>query len=1390
MTATPNPPHDPLPAPARADRWQPLRCGLLNIYRYDDEIFRFEQGRLLLRGDNGAGKSRVLALQLPFLLDGDVSPSRVEPDGDPAKRIEWHLLMGRWPERTGYTWIEFGRRTPEGAEEYLTLGCGLRAVSGHSGLHSRWFFITPRRVGRDLALQSADRRPHSRDRLDQALAGEGRIFTQTEEYRRAVDQSLFGLGPRYGRLVDLLIRLRRPKLSQKLDEEELSSTLSDALPTLPTQLIDEVAEAFRSLESDRDALRGFRETLDAVEAFLREYAVYARIAVRRRAAGVRSTHSRYEEAQRAVRDAERRVADATARLLDLNARLDALERDRAAAEQAARTLRESPEMRTAAELDNAGRNARAAEALLESARADAVRAALALDRVRADADLAVRLHGDVSEDLAARWRAAATAASDAGLAHDHSSHLGPELPAAHDPAEVAGQASRAEPALALAAGRQRDAIDLLRQREREVETVRRAWDDAESNRRRAADDAAQARDEERAARTSLDAAADAFRAACSLWHEELTVLSAHGAAPDPLPLADWIERLEGPNPWRLAAEDAHRRAVADLADRIAAGRQSLAAENAALAALDAERASLEQGRAAEPPVLAGRRSDRTDRPGAPLWRLCDFRPELPEPHRAGIEAALEASGLLDAWLLPDGRLVHRDTEDTFLLEPTADDPSPPSLPLNRWLVPAPDASDPAQRDLPRDRIEGVLSRIGAGPNQGLHWIDTDGSWRLGPVAGRWSKPCAAYLGEGSRAEARRRRLDELIGLIRSRTAIRDTLASELRRLEVHLDTAHAEWAAFPEDRPILEAGCRLTLAVARIATTFESHERAERHAAERRTLLDQAEARRDRDASDLQLSNWLGRLEELAHAVADYTACLSALWPTLRHWHASAERLALARRHQAGAEAELASRADRQRRAAEDAAAADSHHRTLLAMHGATVAVVLENLRVTEDRIASLRTAIEHGRRDELVQSSAKARAESDREHSTTERARHESERQSAIRSLEVFAAERLLAEAHFDLATIEPGPWAAHRAIEVARQIEPLLADTPHDDTSWRRRQDSIHSHVQELRDRLLARNHLPETHQLEDLILVRCLFQARSHTMTELREAFTSEILERERLLEAREREIIENHLLGEVAVELQRLVRAAEEWIASANRELASRPTSTGLRFRFVWEPALDGAFAGMRGVFLRTSELWSPEERLALTRFLQERIRAEQMAHEESSWRDHLRAALDYRRWHRFLIERQQDNLWRRLDKRTYGTGSGGEKALALTLPRFAAAAAHYRSARPDAPRLVMLDEAFAGIDPTMRSQCMGMLAQFDLDVVMTSELEWGCYPTVPGLAIHHLTAAPGIDAVASTLWIWNGRERRRIPAPSPSPPFHDPADPPDPDRDRLPPNGPS
>ena len=73
-------------------RWVMHRAGLLNFWYYDKEIFHFLDGKLLLRGSNGSGKSVTMQSFLPVLLDGKKSPDRLDPFGSKARRMEDYLL--------------------------------------------------------------------------------------------------------------------------------------------------------------------------------------------------------------------------------------------------------------------------------------------------------------------------------------------------------------------------------------------------------------------------------------------------------------------------------------------------------------------------------------------------------------------------------------------------------------------------------------------------------------------------------------------------------------------------------------------------------------------------------------------------------------------------------------------------------------------------------------------------------------------------------------------------------------------------------------------------------------------------------------------------------------------------------------------------------------------------------------------------------------------------------------------------------------------------------------------------------------------------------------------------------------------------------------------------
>lgn len=409
-----------------------------------------------------------------------------------------------------------------------------------------------------------------------------------------------------------------------------------------------------------------------------------------------------------------------------------------------------------------------------------------------------------------------------------------------------------------------------------------------------------------------------------------------------------------------------------------------------------------------------------------------------------------------------------------------------------------------------------------------------------------------------------------------------------------------------------------------------------------------------------------------------------------------------------------------------------------------------------------MRRSLEAAREKEKNLSVEHALAAKEIDRRGEELTRHETARAAAVGAFGHLETTHLLAVAIPEMVTEEGIEQSVSRAVDVARRVESALTEIVSDEVAWERAQNRVLQQIERLKIDLLPHDMPPEVDSRDGLYVVTARFRGRGLDMAGLHTALGQAVAEREEILSAKEKEVLENHLIGEVSSYLHERLRAAEEMVLEMNHELSSRPTSTGMTLRFAWQPRADGpeGLAAARRHLLGNLGTWSPAERRAVGDFLHRTIQRQRADDATGTWQEHLRRALDYRAWHVFGIERKQDGQWRRLTRRTHGTGSGGEKAIALTMPQFAAASAHYNSARLPAPRLILLDEAFVGVDADMRAKCMGLLQAFDLDFVMTSEREWGCYSTLPGVAIYQLSTLPGVDAVATSRWIWNGEERRR------------------------------
>ncbi len=1346
-----------LPLPAKT-RWQPLRAGLVDIFYYDAEEFRFHDGRLLLRGNNGTGKSKVLALTLPFLLDGELAPNRVEPDGDRAKRMEWNLLLGgKHPhdERTGYTWLEFGRIGEDGAPQYRTIGCGLKAVKGR-GIAKHWFFTTTLRIGPDLPLLSPTRVPFTRERLRDALQGHGLVHDTATEYRRAVDEQLFGLGQeRYEALVGLLIQLRQPQLSKKPDEKLLSKALTESLPPLDPALVGEVAEAFRGLDEERQALVALSEASGAAASFLTHYRRYAQIAAKRQAGVLRVAHSRYEHLGRDLGEAEAEHATAEEKLAQTEEKLAELEDTRVKLTAARDALNRSPEMDAARELEQAGRTAMTlGKAALDRARAQETARRIAADWTRRSATTLAQTTADQGA-LAQAETAARQCADQAGLDHRPVAEV---LERDHAPyQETHRTADRA-------VERRRQAVtgltDLLTTAERARSRARDAQAEAG---RRAADVEAGRERAVLAAQAVTDRGAE-LAAGYRTW----TASAVEVQLPDPdqtlAALELWVDTLAGPNPAAEAAAQASRERAAALTRR----ETELDAERTATRreqhAVGEEIARLESGGHDAPPAPCTRdQHSRTGRPGAPLWRAVDFADGVPLADRAGIEAALEAAGLLDAWITPDGALLDPGTHDAVLL---------PGSETGRGLLdavlrPAVDRADPLAAELDDEAVLAVLAAIGLGADSGrISWVAADGTYRLGALTGSWSKPAAHYIGEGAREAARRARLAELAQRWDELVAALATLDEQRAAVRERAAVLAEERQALPTDQALREAQARQSHEADTVRRLAERQIDAERAAVALQEEAQAAAGQAQEYAADTGLTATREALDAVREALSGYRAALAALLPAaIARSRSAADAAEAANEAQTAAEA-LAEAAEASDAARHTAEAATERHRVLAETVGASVEELFRRLAETDAALEQRSAAEKAARAGRDAALSARARAEGRRTELRSRIGEATDERDRAVTALRAFAATGLLATALPDLTVPSPQePWVPTPAVALARAVHQELETVDEADRRWELVQQRITAEHKILTDALARHGHSVGMTLHEGVMVVDVLFQGRTHDVPALATSLREEVEQRGRLLSAKERELLENHLVGEVAGVLQELIAGAEEQVQAMNRDLEARPTSTGMTLRLLWQPAKDApqGLEAVRTRLLRQSlDAWRPADRALVGEFLQARIAQDREEHPGDSWADQLTRALDYRAWHMFTIQRRQDGQW----KPATGPASGGERVLAASVPLFAAASSHYSSGSPHAPRLIALDEAFAGVDDDSRAKCLGLLASFDLDVVMTSEREWACYPTVPGIGIAQLTRRDGIDAVLVTPWRWDGRERSREQRPVP------------------------
>lgn len=1299
------------------ERWKPTRAGILNVWRYFDEVFTFHDGRLLLRGPNGSGKSKALELLLPFLFDANLQASRLSTFGQGARSMHWNL-MGQGAAgstRVGFVWLELAQGDDEDAP-HVTIGARLQASRSETRPKVD-YFLADGRVGLDIEL-TEDQIPRTVAALREHLVGRGTVFATAGEYRTAVRQTLFPtMTPdRYDTLVQALLQLRRPKLSEHLDPGALSSILSSALPPVDAGQIQELAEGFERLDQQRAHLTGLDAEVTAARALLEQARTYGRVVLRDRARSVIAATTRFDATSRDLRlGAERLVVAreeaATARTAHEEAgrRLEAIVGDR-------ETLARSEDYRSGEQLEELRRRVAEAERLAGQIAADRVAEA---DRAERSARDAREREAEAEVALAERTRrddALRPLASQ--LALDHLLDVLDDLRG-----HVSVRQDQVSDVLRLVGVHEEAVADRLRIEER----LSAAVDDVAA--------ASRTLDE---AQRALELATIEYADAIVAWS-----LACRELAPEPEDVRVAIRDERVP----AYVESLLRDHVAGLA---AAGALLSSRRDAAAAQRDAlvgAHAALQTAGPVSPPAPRFRTARRESVPGAALWQVVDFRDGLPEDERAALEAALEASGLLDAWISPSGA-VQVDGHDVLVRADAAVDG--PSLADVLTVDAAAAECGPG-----RDVVARVLAAIALGEDgRSSSSVSLDGRWRLGVATGSWLKPEAQFVGAAARERNRRARLADLQAQIEAAEREVADLVGTLADVEARGDAARREAEVLPSDRAVRERHRA-------VDSTHTIRAERERAATAVQAELGSAQSRVTSTAEELALG---------ADRVSLPTARreLEAVRVLLTQTTHAADSLALADREATAAVA----RASAQRghaetdaaRVAELTARADDARAQATAL-GDRLAALQEHLGGTYERAAArmreIETAIttlrgELPRREQTHRSAATAIATLEERSASAERA-HDDAKVSRLRvSEDLMAVLRTTLARDADVAVDLAAEDRVRAVLEAARRID---RDVPG------RGQETPVSAQNRLAQRFyddgprLASRALLELAEAEGFVVPTATTAGRRIGMRELLETVNAERARADAEITEAERSLFEQALTGDTRRHLSATIRDAHELVDRMNDRLATVRTASDVRVRLRWEVRDEegGTLRQAQALLLKDPARLVEEERAALHSFFRARIDQTHADDVGGSWAQQLAAVFDYTAWHQFRVEMNRGDAqgWRPLTRQAHSVLSGGEKAIALHLPLFAALAAHYE-ATPLAPRLILLDEVFVGIDSANRGQIFALLGELDLDLVLTSDHEWATYPEVVGIAIHALAAGTDDDeAVTTTRFVWTG-----------------------------------
>lgn len=1349
-----------------SSRWKAGKIGLINFWYYDDQEFPFVKGRMLLRGSNGSGKSVTMQSVVPLLLDGNMSPERLDPFGSRDRKMSSYLLEedDEREERTGYLYLEFKR---ESSETYMTIGMGIRARRGKP--LDKWYFSLTdgRRIGKDFFLykETGERVTLSKKELQNRVGDGGLVFDRQQDYMEYVNRQIFGFETvdEYREMIDLLIQLRTPKLSKDFKPTVINDILSDSLQQLSDDDLRPMSEAIENMDTMTLNLKSRKEARAAAGKINTVYSRYNRLVLYKKLSAFWQadkilSDSRREEKQRQqqLADRQQEIRQLEEQQQELDARHASMEKERdslSKSDAVALKSRETQLMEARKQLEqslaekenflqskreqyteNEERQKREEDRkYLKEKEIDDL-----LEEMQAEADdMAFEEHGFLQEELKAKM--------DEPYKYDlHQKQYEDTKEKIRQCLELLREADRLE----------RDNDRLLEQRERHLKQL----------------DAAQRRV------TEIDRA---FVQVKNEWKENLyqwnkenrelilekELLGRFSIFADEYGAESDFARVR-----QLAAEVwIHRNT--ELETVISENRRERKALQEEQAQVETELVEWEAQKEPEPvrteAVIKNReRLKQLQIPCQEFYKVIEFGDSLSAKDCGRLEEALLEMGILDALVIDEqyrsaALAAAEGCADKYLFV-RGERPK-------KSLLDVLELNQDVNDIFNNQRLTGILSHIAYGEDAETA-IAADGTYQLGILTGTITgEHEAEFLGTQARERSRQAKI----------TACRERL-TELGQFLEKNEAAHSalqerrtclrqEYDALPDDGTLRETYRRLEAAEHLCEQMEEERKRLEEQLREAaQNLYVQKKAALEL-AGKLYLTGDLATFQTADRAAGQYGIHLASLKAAHEIYRNSVRYL----KDLAGRLEELETDMDQIRYDI-------STVKKELARNREEHTSIIEQLKLTDYEQIKQRL-------DECVswlhrypQKLQVCVQEKTKKQETVRRLIRQSEEETEKiagyeKKREVL---KQISDAELALEYVEIPEELAGDKAQICGWLENGM---PSEDKEtvivnlnrvYFENRGFLADYQLQQEERFAGDDQGdPAAAALAKRLDITARYQGEKIPFFKLLQYLDEDIAQLADLIRDKDRELFEDILTNTVSRKIRGRINASNAWVSKMNSLMGAMNTSSGLRLNLRWrsktaelEDQLDTK--ELVDLLKKDYRLMNEEEAAKLSAHFRSKVEEARRHASDSagnvSFYQVMKETLDYRKWFEFqLFFQKSGERQKELTNSVFGTFSGGEKAMAMYVPLFSAVVAKYQGGREDAPRLISLDEAFAGVDNKNIRDMFRLMREFEFDFIINSQVLWGDCDTLDALAIYQLIRPENAKFVTVMPYLWNGRMKELL-----------------------------